>query len=185
MPIHRMRQDMSQKQGLLNLCYSVKSYLGDKNLQIVEIGSYCGESGEIIASTFPNSTLNCVDPWEKYTEEGSVYDLNEQEIVLNEAEVIFDSVLARYSNMKKNKLASIQYANLLAPESIDFVYIDGNHQYSSVKEDLSTWMTKVKPGGVIAGHDYGWETVSRAINEFFNQPPVAVFSDGSWFYFKK
>ncbi len=185
MSIGRMRQDVTQKQGLLNLCKSVKSYIGDNNLQIIEIGSYCGESGEIIASTFPNSILNCVDPWEKYTEEGSTYDLNEQEIVLNEAEIVFDSVLARYSNMKKNKMASLKYAELIAPESIDFIYIDGNHQYTSVKEDLNVWSTKIKSGGIIAGHDFGWSSVNKAIIEFFNQQPVATFPDGSWFYFKK
>jgi len=184
-PIGRMRQDITQKQGLLNLCHSVKSYIGDNNLQLIEIGSYCGESGEIIASTFPNSTLNCVDPWEKYTEEGSTYDLNEQEIVLNEAEIIFDSVLARHPNMRKNKMPSLKYAELILPESIDFIYIDGNHQYTSVKEDLNVWSTKIKQGGVIAGHDYGWSSVNRAIMEFFNQPPVSSFPDGSWFYFKK
>lgn len=185
MAIDRLRQDFTQKQGLLNLCRSVKSYIGDNNLQLVEIGSYCGESGEIIASMFPNSTLNCVDPWEKYIEEGSTYDLNEQELVLNEAEIIFDSVLARYPNMRKNKMPSIKYAEKVTPESIDFIYIDGNHQYTSVKEDLTTWATKIKPEGIIAGHDYGWHPVRKALDEFFHhQPPIAVFPDGSWFYFK-
>lgn len=185
MAIDKLRQDITQKQGLLNLCELVKSYIGDDNLQIVEIGSYCGESGEIIANTFPNSTINCVDPWEKYTEEGSIYDLNEQELVLKEAERVFDSVLARNKNMRKNKMPSLDYAKLTSPESIDFIYIDGNHQYTSVKEDLNTWYPKIKLGGVIAGHDYGWVSVNKAISEFFkNQPPVAVYPDGSWFYLK-
>jgi hypothetical protein len=39
-------------------------------------------------------------------------------------------------------------------ESCDFVYIDGNHSYSHVKEDLRLWFPKVKRGGVFAGHDY-------------------------------
>ena len=183
--IYQMREDSSQRQGLIDLCQTVKYYLGDDNLQLVEIGSYCGESGGIISKTFPNSILNCVDPWEKYTEEGSTYDLNEQELVLREAERIFDSTTGTFSNVKKNKMASNKYAELVEPNSIDFIYIDGNHQYSSVVEDLNIWSEKVKVGGVIAGHDFGWATVSRAIYEFFGRPPVSVFSDGSWFYFKK
>ena len=183
--IHQMREDLDQRQGLLELCSSVKQYIGDDNLQLVEVGSYCGESGGIIANTFPNSTLNCVDPWEKYTEEGSTYDLNEQELVLKEAERIFDSTTGTFPDVRKNKMPSIEYAKLTEPNSIDFIYIDGNHQYSSVIEDLNMWFEKVKVGGVIAGHDFGWAPVSRAIYEFFDRPPVSVFSDGSWFYFKK
>jgi predicted O-methyltransferase YrrM len=183
--IHQMREDSSQQQGLIDLCQTVKYYLGDNSLQLVEIGSYCGESGGIIANTFPNSTLNCVDPWEKYIEEGSTYNLNEQELVLKEAERIFDSTTGAFPNVKKNKMASNKYAELVEPNSIDFIYIDGNHQYSSIIEDLNIWSEKVKIGGVIAGHDFGWAPVSRAIYEFFDRPPVSVFSDGSWFYFKK
>ena len=175
----------SQKYGLDSLCISIRSYLGDKDLQIVEIGSYCGASGEIIAKNFPNSTLNCVDPWEKYVEEGSTYDLDRQELELKEAEGIFDIVLSQNPNMRKNKMSSSQYASLLEDESVDFVYIDGNHQYTSVKEDLETWYKKIKIGGIISGHDFNWETVSRALREFFQEEPKGTFVDGSWFYLKK
>ena len=183
--IHKMREDATQRQGLLNLCYSAKSYIGDNNAQLVEIGSYCGESGEIIANIFPNSTLNCVDPWEKYTEDDYTWNLDEQEIVLNQAELVFDLALARCPNMKKNKMSSTQYVTSLLPESIDFVYIDGNHQYSSVKEDLINYSEKVKIGGIIAGHDYPFPPIQKALSEFFNKEPDGVFGDGSWFYIKK
>jgi hypothetical protein len=39
-------------------------------------------------------------------------------------------------------------------DSLDFVYIDGNHSYEAVKQDISDWYSKVKPGGILAGHDY-------------------------------
>lgn len=183
---HKMREDSTQQQGLLNLCYSAKSYIGDNNAQLVEIGSYCGESGEIIASIFPNSTLNCVDPWSKYTEDDYTWNLDEQEAELKQAEKLFDLVLAKYPNIKKNKMPSLQYVDSLQHESIDFVYIDGNHQYSSVKEDLENWSKKVKVGGVIAGHDYPFPPIQKALNEFFQgEEPKGIFGDGSWFYVKK
>jgi len=178
-------REANQRLGLNNLCLTVKNYINDDNLQLVEVGSYCGESSEIIATHFPNSTLNCVDPWEKYIEEGSTYDLDKQELELKEAEQIFTSMASRYSNIKKNKMSSIQYASQIEDESIDFIYIDGNHQYSSVIEDLTMWNKKVKKGGIISGHDFNWSPVSRAIYEFFDKSPVSVFEDNSWFYIKK
>jgi predicted O-methyltransferase YrrM len=177
-------REAQQRQGLIELCNLVKSYIGD-NLQIIEIGSYCGASSEIIATIFSNSIINCVDPWEQYTEEGSTYDLGRQALELKEAEQIFDSVALKYPNIRKNKISSIQYADSIKSESIDFIYIDGNHQYSSVLEDIITWNKKVRIGGIIAGHDYGWPSVNKALIEFFKTPPVHNFIDGSWFYIKK
>jgi predicted O-methyltransferase YrrM len=180
---HKMRES-EQRQGLLNLCSLVKSYLGPE-LNIVEIGSYCGASSEIIASTFPKSIINCVDPWEKYIEEGSTYDLDNQELELKEAEGIFNSIQVEYPNIKKNKMSSLEYAKFVEDKSLDFIYIDGNHQYSSVKEDIQVWYNKIKPGGIISGHDFNWIPVSKAVIEFFNEQPSHVFIDSSWFYFKK
>ena len=39
-------------------------------------------------------------------------------------------------------------------ESIDWIYIDGNHSYEFVKEDLNNWWPKIKPGGFMCGDDY-------------------------------
>ena len=72
--------------------------------------------------------------------------------------------------------------------SIDFIYIDGNHQYDFVKKDLEDYVPKVKVGGVIAGHDYGGPTtpgVTKAIDEYFGFPPESKYPDYSWAYIKK
>ena len=38
--------------------------------------------------------------------------------------------------------------------SLDFVYIDGDHRYANVLEDIIEWSKKVRSGGVVSGHDY-------------------------------
>lgn len=76
-------------------------------------------------------------------------------------------------------------AKLFADHSLDFVFIDANHEYDSVVHDLATWAPKVKPGGLFAGHDYqghGWDGVKMAVDEFFaanqdfapHSPPLSV-----------
>ena len=39
-------------------------------------------------------------------------------------------------------------------ESLDFVYIDANHEFRYIAEDLAEWTKKVKKGGIVSGHDY-------------------------------
>jgi predicted O-methyltransferase YrrM len=167
--------------GLKNLCDDTYKILGD-NLQIVEIGSYCGASSSIIATKFINSNINCVDPWSPYTEDCSIIDLAKQELELKEAEMLFDIVVSKNTNIKKNKMSSVEYCQLILNSSIDFIYIDGNHQYSSVKEDILTWLPKIKVGGIIAGHDYTWDSVKIAITEIFNKNPNKTYCDSSWMY---
>lgn len=60
-----------------------------------------------------------------------------------------------------------------ADASLDFVFIDGNHGYKWVKQDLELWWPKLRPGGLFGGHDYGTVDhpdyscgVKQAVDEF-------------------
>lgn len=59
-------------------------------------------------------------------------------------------------------------------ESLDFVYIDGNHSFQHVVNDLCEWEKKVKVGGIVAGHDY----IKRIHNGYLMHVPMAVH--GFW-----
>ena len=66
------------------------------------------------------------------------------------------------------KDTSLNASALFAPASVDFVMIDAGHSYNDVMADLHTWWRKVKPGGILAGDDYGvFPGVTDAANDFF------------------
>jgi SAM-dependent methyltransferase len=67
---------------------------------------------------------------------------------------------------------SVRAARTFVDGSLDFVFLDGNHTYESVTEDLSVWWPKIKPGGFLGGHDYDshWPDVVRAVDDFFGHP---------------
>ncbi len=52
------------------------------------------------------------------------------------------------------KGSSRNVSKLIANDSLDWVYIDSDHSYNGVKEDIEGWFPKVRKGGIISGHDY-------------------------------
>ena len=78
---------------------------------------------------------------------------------------------------------SIEAALSFNAGSLDFVYLDGDHSYLGVKEDLEAWYTKVQVGGYLCGHDFRFDKsgVELAVMEFsvkyglgllYNTPPA-------------
>ena len=49
--------------------------------------------------------------------------------------------------------------------SVDFVFLDADHSYEGVQKDIAAWRPKMKPGGVMAGHDLVREGVHKAVQE--------------------
>ena len=67
----------------------------------------------------------------------------------------------------------------LIPDDLDFVYIDGNHDYEYVKKDIEVYYQKIRFGGVIGGHDFCAEHlgVSQAVWEFVNKHNLNLFAN--------
>ena len=57
-------------------------------------------------------------------------------------------------------------ATLLPDQHLDWVYIDAQHTYRRLTEDLTAWFPKVKIGGTIAGHDYNQDGLVKAVADF-------------------
>ena len=73
------------------------------------------------------------------------------------------------------RAASVDAAKDIAPASLDFAFIDAEHTYDAVTADIAAWLPKLRPGGLLCGHDYsipgersahGWPGVVRAVDEF-------------------
>lgn len=139
---------------------------------VVEVGTFQGESTELLAIAFKN--VWTIDPYIGYTYFG---------IALSEIEKKFiDKVLSKHSNIHKLKTTSVEASEQFQNESVDFVYIDGDHSYASVKQDILTWLPKIRTGKYIGGHDYtlvDMKEVCQAVDEIVG-PPDLVFDDNSW-----
>ena len=61
---------------------------------------------------------------------------------------------------------SAESASLFDDESFDVIFIDAAHDYNSVVKDVAAWKSKVKPNGIFSGHDYPYDEVKQAVDEY-------------------
>ena len=113
-----------------------------------EIGVDKGEFSEKFAKA--GLQLYAIDPWKSYDD----YTDSRGQERLDFLHEHTGRVLAPYSNAKIIRKTSMEAVEDFADNSLDFVYIDGNHQLKYIIEDIVEWSKKVKVGGAIAGHDY-------------------------------
>lgn len=128
----------------------------DMNLT-VEIGTFAGENAVIMSEYFKK--VYTIDPWQ------NGYDQNDlaSSIDFNEVEKAFKNRTININNIIHIKKTGEEALNDFENESLDFVYIDGNHQEAAVIKDINSWRLKVKKNGIIAGHDLSWSSVQNAI----------------------
>lgn len=78
---------------------------------------------------------------------------------------------------------------LIEDNTLDYIFIDGDHSYEAVVKDIANYYSKVKSGGVFSGHDFGWEGVQKAVGEFLDQQQIdytklKFCSNDVWYIFK-
>lgn len=129
-----------------NTRVGLAQFLGEQGLKKgAEIGVQAGIYSEILCQNIPDHELYCVDPWGAYNRQSAerseeYYQLARERLIQYNTTII--------------RMPSIQAVKGFADNSLDFIYIDAMHEFDPVMLDLIHWVPKVRPGGIVAGHDY-------------------------------
>ena len=117
-----------------------------------EIGTFKGEFSKHLLENW-HGKLFMVDVW---NELGDDYvDSSNHKFFGNEVyKNCIDNIRGYEDRSIMIRTSSKVASGLFNDQSLDFVYIDANHSYEFVKEDIELWYPKVKPGGWLMGHDY-------------------------------
>jgi len=167
----------------------------DKIISGAEIGVYKGDHSEYILNNqyFKDSNvkikkLSLIDPFSEYSDSnGNVFFAGE------EGDKFYERVKKRFEGYKNAELirkTSMEATKDFYDESLDFVYIDGDHNYASFKKDLEQWFQKIKKHGVLCGDDYGIpfsEGIIQGLNEFSFEKKIQfhhVHNSSQWFLIK-
>lgn len=119
--------------------------------------------------------LHSIDPWKHFGKDEYVDVSNRQQSTQERNYQTSCSRLARFGDRSKvMRCTSEEAAPRFEDAQLSFVYIDAQHHYEAVKEDIALWRPKIRKGGVLAGHDYldgeiegaGRFGVRSAVDEF-------------------
>jgi Methyltransferase domain len=169
----------NQRQACVDLA------IAEKAETIVEIGVYGGRLSRMLLKVPTLKELFLVDSWK-----GSSPNRQPPHfLVWTDAEmaVVARKVKAWASQNKKVKvlhMSSVRAAAKFGNESLDFVYIDGDHTFQGVTADIESWLPKLRMGGVLSGDDYYMPSVHAAIEGRLQTWGVAD-NGRLWWYRKK
>lgn len=164
----------------------------DRDIIGAEIGVWEGKMSEQLLTLNPRLFLLLVDRWcvppvgDSYFEGSKMMSRQPQEVFDHAFKIALSRVEPYADRVKVYKMTSIQAAAYVGDESLDFVFIDGDHSYKGVTADLVAWTPKVKPGGIISGHDFDnagtLGDVRGAVQDFFGTlAGVEVDVNKTWF----
>lgn len=156
---------------------------------IAEIGVNKGETSQIFRRSFPEAHLYLIDPWQLNTDYlFSATPISRKEKHYEKAYSLVQEAFKDDPHVSILRMTSME-ALSHTPDQLDLVFIDANHEYKNVKHDILSWLPKVRPGGILSGHDYAPEIpmfsgVKQAVDEIFGNK-VMLGKDRLWIHKRK
>ena len=161
------------------------------NPNIVEIGVFKGELLDYLVKNCNFKSIDAVDLFEGVTCSGNA---DGNDVVYYDVGKSYLELLEKYKdtpNINIHKSNSINFLQNQEDNYYDIIYIDGDHSYNGVKNDLFNAYRTIKNGGYIMGHDYEMNMkkakniynfgVQQAVDEFcitYKQNIISTAIDG-------
>ena len=179
---------MKRFEVIHNLIKNINNPIG------AEIGVCDGMFTEFMLSNNPTLTLYAIDPYTLYQQNYQSgikqHNHNTQQDFDNQYKLT-KSKLDKFNNRCiLLRQTSVEASKIIEDFFLDFVFIDGNHLYDFVKEDILIYYKKVKWHGIVSGHDYNpmdknhLINTCRAVNEIFDREDLNFSDDSTWWIMK-
>jgi predicted O-methyltransferase YrrM len=133
-----------------------KNLLSGQKGRYVEVGTCFGGFADFLLANTPAEHLTCIDPYRKWADDHYADSLNGYSDAENDQKYlqVFCRLYGKYgTRVSMMRSPSVLSASAFADNSLSFIYIDANHSCAAVLEDISAWISKLAPGGIIAGDD--------------------------------
>lgn len=153
----------------------------------LEIGVCRGENIVRFLDDCPNiAHIDAVDPFTAYDDPNGGMD---QAMMDTFHALTVKNFSAYPGRVTLHRMRSVEFARSIPDHFYDYVFIDGDHSYAAVRDDIAAWYSKVKHGGLFCGHDVLVKDVQRAIVEFRDAhhitTPVKLCDHTVWYWKKE
>ena len=135
---------------------------------IIEVGSWKGDSAIAMAKANPRVRITCVDTWEGSSSDHTINRAKEEDVFAAFKKNVADAGVAHQICVRRGK--SHDVAGEWDGGKVDMVFIDANHTYDAVRDDIRSWLPHLMPDGVMLGHDYmttNFPGLTQAVKEEF------------------
>lgn len=158
--------------------YEFGKFLNRRGLlgRAVEVGTHRGDFAAMLLASWKGAYLTCIDPWSippGYETQASLLPGYGKDRNLD-CNMASQAIQPHRQRCTLYRNTSAKSAPKFKDASLDFVYIDGDHRREHVRADLAAWWPKVKPGGILAGHDFLSSEPYNAYEDV--QPEVLAFA---------
>jgi len=151
----------------------------------VEIGTQRGTNAVNILKHLEIEKIYLVDPYEFYDYDGKTPNAVDADDVQDDNFKEAKRVLKKYFDKIEFVFKKSIDAVDSIPNKLDFVYIDGNHDYQFVKSDIEEYYPKLKISGYLGGHDINMQGVFDAVSEFRQEKKLDVnIKRKDWWFIK-
>ena len=131
-----------------------------------EIGVLRGKTFFALLDACPELVLIGVDQWKVLPYREAECAETYQGYPMDELNRSVTNRAKTYGGRAKVLCGGSDYvARFIKNGSLDFVFIDADHTEAGFRRDLLAWTPKVRAGGTVLGHDWGWPTVRRVLDE--------------------
>ena len=166
----------------------------DRPILGAEVGVCEARLSKILLAARPLLSLHLIDRWrapapeDSYASSGAAMAAWPQSRYDEAYQTAQDRMLPYVitGRAKILKMISIEAARRYQSGYFDFVFLDADHGFQGVTCDLIAWHHRVKPGGLICGHDYGRPDqgeVKRAVDEYFEGASGKIETGDAWTWF--
>ena len=150
--------------------------------KIVEIGSFLGRSTLYLATALFNAgkenvKIYSVDTFAGSTEHTNLNLPKDFSSVFRENLKFF--IGREMVHVCQGRSDSPDILNKFEDESLDFIMVDGAHEYEAVMEDIKNWWPKLKPTGTMFGDDYNLNAVKEAVSKGLGDMKVTSYGANS------
>lgn len=155
--------------------YGIFSHIIEENQykHVAEVGIGYGMHAKYVMKTTNVEKMYLVDPMRYYENDGFSHDVmsHQAEIPGNNFNELYSLIQEELSPWKDKlvflRVPSVEVTQDMIPdESLDCVFIDGDHSFSAVLADLQFWWKKIRKGGQMLGDDIFIDSVRDAVNMF-------------------